>query len=311
MADLSYIQATQETKIVGQDATGNNVNYVSADANGNMLVKDYSDGPVTPGTVAAQSSLGGAQFNTAAPTLTNGQQAALQADSAGNLKVRDLSDGSVAAGTAATVSSLAGGVFNGTLPALTNGQQAALQLDADGRLLVASVPLDGDKATYVATGTVTPAAAATAIFALTGSATKTVKVTQVTIAGVQTTAGTVNFSFFKYSTALTGGTSVAGNLTPLDSTDGAPTATTAFYSANFTGGGASGGTTGNGTIRVVPVYLAPLVSLVDRPETIVTYGDRPGQAVVLRGTAQVFAINLTGVTVVGGSILISVEWTEA
>lgn len=40
MADLSYIQSTLETKLVGQDATGNNVNYISADANGNMLVKD-------------------------------------------------------------------------------------------------------------------------------------------------------------------------------------------------------------------------------------------------------------------------------
>ena len=36
MADLSYIQATTETKIVGQDASGNNVNYVGADTYGSI-----------------------------------------------------------------------------------------------------------------------------------------------------------------------------------------------------------------------------------------------------------------------------------
>ena len=48
MGDLSYSQQAQEVKIVGQDAVGNNVNYVSADVNGNLLVKDYANG--TPGS---------------------------------------------------------------------------------------------------------------------------------------------------------------------------------------------------------------------------------------------------------------------
>lgn len=38
MADLPYIQEAQEVKITGQDSTGDTVNYVSADANGNMHV---------------------------------------------------------------------------------------------------------------------------------------------------------------------------------------------------------------------------------------------------------------------------------
>jgi len=42
MADLSYIDAAQEVKIVGQDATGNRVNFVGADSNGNMLSKDFA-----------------------------------------------------------------------------------------------------------------------------------------------------------------------------------------------------------------------------------------------------------------------------
>ncbi|HXN74887.1 MAG TPA: hypothetical protein VN855_00160 [Candidatus Acidoferrum sp.] len=91
MADLTYIQATLETKIVGQDATGNNANYVSADANGNLFVKDYSTGPVTPGAVASGSALIGGQFNTVLPTLTNTQQSAIQLDASGRLIIAPLS----------------------------------------------------------------------------------------------------------------------------------------------------------------------------------------------------------------------------
>ena len=55
------------------------------------IVKDQADGPVTPGTVAAFSQLAGGQFNSSPPTLTTGQQSALQLDSAGRLLVTTLS----------------------------------------------------------------------------------------------------------------------------------------------------------------------------------------------------------------------------
>jgi|ERR1035437_5392478 hypothetical protein len=87
MADLPYIQEALEVKITGQNATGNTVNYVGADANGNLTVIDESDGPVSPGTVALVSSLAGGQFNTANPALTNTQQAALQINQFGALSI--------------------------------------------------------------------------------------------------------------------------------------------------------------------------------------------------------------------------------
>jgi hypothetical protein len=43
-------------------------------------------GSVSGGTAGTKSELAGGQYNTSAPTLTNGQQAALQLDSSGNLK---------------------------------------------------------------------------------------------------------------------------------------------------------------------------------------------------------------------------------
>jgi hypothetical protein len=95
MADQNYIDRCAEIKIVGQDSTGDSVNYVSADANGNMAVKDYSDGPVTPGTVANASALIGGQFNTVFPSLTNTQQSAIQIDSSGRLIIRPLTSADV------------------------------------------------------------------------------------------------------------------------------------------------------------------------------------------------------------------------
>jgi hypothetical protein len=51
------------------------------------ITQDASDGSVVAGTAATKSSLAGLIYNSAAPTLTTGQQVALQGDVNGNLKV--------------------------------------------------------------------------------------------------------------------------------------------------------------------------------------------------------------------------------
>jgi hypothetical protein len=51
------------------------------------LTKDAADGPVAPGAAASFSLLAGGQYNSTLPTLTTGQQAALQVDSSGRLLV--------------------------------------------------------------------------------------------------------------------------------------------------------------------------------------------------------------------------------
>lgn len=136
MADLTYIQSTLETKIIGQDASGNNLNYVSADANGNMLVRGYSSGPVTPGTVAAVATLIAGQFNTALPTLSNTQQAAFQLDSSGRLIVSPLTNSSIVkaqlqdnAGTAITLGQK---VMASSLPVTIASDQSALPVSQSG-----------------------------------------------------------------------------------------------------------------------------------------------------------------------------------
>lgn len=75
------------------------------------VTKDQSDGPVTPGTVAGFSSLIGGQYNTALPTLTTGQQSAIQIDASGRIIVATVSGddhnyGTVGAGTLRTAAQI-------------------------------------------------------------------------------------------------------------------------------------------------------------------------------------------------------------
>lgn len=65
---------------------------------GPWTTKDNSDGPVTPGTVAANSMLIGGQFNTSLPVLTNTQQSAIQVDSSGRILIGALSAGAAVIG---------------------------------------------------------------------------------------------------------------------------------------------------------------------------------------------------------------------
>jgi len=145
MADLSYIQRTDEVKIVGQDATGVAQNQVGADANGNMLVVDFADGPVAPGIAASKSILIGAQFNSTLPTLTNGQQASIQIESTGRLIEAPLLD---TVGTTAALNAL-----NATASIVAQGLPGVGVQIAAGTLIGTVIPeisLDGGT-TWVAT----------------------------------------------------------------------------------------------------------------------------------------------------------------
>lgn len=85
LTPLSTVAVTQSTSpwVVSGTVTSNigTTNGLALDA----TVANVQ-GSVGAGTAGTKSGLAGGVFNTAAPTLTNGQQAALQLDSSGNLK---------------------------------------------------------------------------------------------------------------------------------------------------------------------------------------------------------------------------------
>lgn len=180
-----------------------------------------------------------------------------------------------------------------------------ISTDTSGRLIASLV--DGQCATYSAALTgAAVISAATDVFTIAGSASKTIRVTRLSVTGTTTTsAGTlVNLSLVKRSVADTGGTPTTLTSVPHDSNDAAATATVLSYATgNPTLGAAVG------TVRSEHVAYESVG--VDTSLISWQFGDRPGaRAIVLRGAAQQLAVNLGGTSLTGGIVSIDVEWTE-
>ncbi len=191
----------------------------------------------------------------------------------------------------------------------SNNQSSApalVQMAASTALGGAFALNDGLRATYSATiAGLASAASATDIFTITGSASKTVRITRLEISGQATTAAAVQVALLVRSTANTIGTSTAPTLVPHDSNSAAATAVVKAYTANPT----TGSLVGN--IRTDYVFLAaPATATVGPDKIFLDFGIRPSQALVLRGITQVLAINLNGVTVTGGAWDVNIEFTE-
>lgn len=147
------------------------------------------------------------------------------------------------------------------------------------------------------------AAVATDIFTVTGSATKTVKIQQVMISSTATAAGNSLVVLLIRNTANSGGTSSTPAKVTNDRNNAAATATVLAYTANAS---SQGNLLGN--IRVFR-HAQEVVATGTVDRYVEDFG-KNDQPIVLRGTSDVFAINLNGVTITGGSFNISVVWTE-
>ena len=158
------------------------------------------------------------------------------------------------------------------------------------------------KRTYSCAFVVAPAATATDVFQIIGSATTTVEINKITISGTQTTGGMVDVYFPKRSTANTVGTFTASVMVPHLSTDAAATAVGSVYTANPT----LGALVGNVHVMSMTFGTVATTSLNIRE---INFGER-GKPITLSGAAQAMAINLNGVTIAGGSLKIVVEFTE-
>lgn len=71
MADLDYIHATGEIKIVGQDSTGNNLNQVGATPNSDMQVSDGLRNGGVYGALSIPTSGTAVEAKVGASRLTN------------------------------------------------------------------------------------------------------------------------------------------------------------------------------------------------------------------------------------------------
>lgn len=208
----------------------------------------------------------------------------------------------------ATVAALAAGVVFACPPnTLVNAVSSPGFTDTAGSIGVNS---EGCKASYFASlGNNTPAATPTDIAILTGSATKTIKVTRVTISVQATASGTVVYDLVKRS----GGTQSAVNTAfangthsgPQDSNDAASTVITAALAGVYTANPASTGTTVGIVKDWSPTLLANAGVVFEYVCT------QPAKCITLRGTTQVLAVNGAGHTLLTGEkVGVSFEWTE-
>lgn len=162
------------------------------------------------------------------------------------------------------------------------------------------------KPTYrAAASDVAPAATATDIATLCGSASSVVRVDRIEITADSTAAASMNFYIYKTSTANTGGATSAVAAVPMDSADPVATATVVKYTANPT--------LGTRGLIISNLYALPGAASSGLP--IVPWAEdfstRNDKALVLRGTGECAAVNLNGQVIPAGmTVHVGFTWTE-
>lgn len=145
---------------------------------------------------------------------------------------------------------------------------------------------------------------ATDVFTIIGSATKTIKISSITVSGSAAAAIIIPVLLIKRSAADTGGTSTTPTVVPYDSGSAAGTAVTRAYTANPAALGAA-----VGTVFTQKIGL-PLTSGSTPVSVTIEFGSSFASPIVLRGVAENLVINLNATAITTGNLNISIEWTE-
>jgi len=199
-----------------------------------------------------------------------------------------------------------GAIYTNPLPVVTSGQRVNIQCDPSGRVYVAPTP-NLTVSTFGTNAIFAFAGAATDIFTIRGSATKTIKITQIDIDGGATTTSSNNVVLIKRVTANTGGTFNVLTPTRYDTNTAGGTATVGYYTTNPTVLGTPQGTTG-----IISAYRVTFLAAAAAATTLVTLDFQKNGAgsIVLNSATESLCINMNGATVAGNSININIEWTE-
>lgn len=171
------------------------------------------------------------------------------------------------------------------------------------------------KATYSSVALATPiAASATDIACITGSATKTIKVTKIEVNGTAATLISIPVTLLKRTTADTAGTAGtttanwANNISKADSAFPTASATLISYSANPTINDTS-----PTYIRSAYVTLPVTTAATSIAPIKWGFGDtlsNQAAPLVLKGAAEQLCLNLNATSPSTGLLHASIEWTE-
>lgn len=190
----------------------------------------------------------------------------------------------------------------------TMANSMAVVLASDQSAVPVSFASPTDQTFGASATSIAVAVSATDIFTITGSATKTIAIKRISVSAIATSPSNAIIQLIKRSTANTGGTSTASTAVPYDSNNGVASATVLAYTANPTTGTQVGIL--NSTRLPVGVGAPGNSTPIASAERDLFLSSSRGQDIILRGVSQVLAINLSGVTIAGGSFSCDVEWTE-
>lgn len=160
-----------------------------------------------------------------------------------------------------------------------------------------------------------PAASATDVICISGSASKTVKVTKIVLSGTAGTLVTLPVTLLRRASADTGGTAASTTANPAntiskrDTTFGTATAVPIAYTANPTIGDSSPTYIDSASVTLLvtgtnAASVTPLVFDFGRDNSNLN------APVVLRGVAQQVCLNFNAISVSSGVLNGSLTWTE-
>jgi hypothetical protein len=179
-----------------------------------------------------------------------------------------------------------------------------------------AVSVDSAQAVYRASANFTPlVTAAVALVSIKGSASKTIRIKRITIGGVSTALSASVFQLLRTTTVGTGGTVVTPTAAKLDTSTASAAATAVvqhYTTAAQSSGSANGGPLSTQLVTTSTV-TTPTVGNFGTPQVLFPEGGAPiGQAIVLRGAADILEIQNVAPTNLGaGSVLTyTVEWVE-
>jgi hypothetical protein len=192
---------------------------------------------------------------------------------------------------------------NGTLVATLRTASAASVTDS--ALVVEQSPIRPNtySAAVFSSGIATPTFVSY-FFVIQGSATKTVRITKLSLSGTATTGGQKVFGAYR-GTGISGGTPTALVTQTHDSTNAAATATATQYAS-----GATPTFTDTGPIRSWTLFMPAAASITAPGVIYETFGNGPDQEIILRSTNEVFALTLVGGAIAGAAMNAYIEWTE-
>lgn len=153
------------------------------------------------------------------------------------------------------------------------------------------------------------AATPTDILTITGSSTKTLRITKIVLAGGSTAAGSIQTAVIRRGALDTGGTATNPAIAARDTHNATLLGgIVTLYSANPTLGSTAGA--GAGTLDTCRLFLNTATGA--SPDVCAfTYGINNDQLTVIRGATDQIAVNLQGSTLPAGTTIdIDVEYTE-